>query len=141
MQLGSIAGVVLGAFLALLSTKFLLDFVESRLTVYVNPFLLSYVSFLLLYILFFMSVKYLGYNCSNMAKKTKFEIIDNVLGFILGVFIAYIILLLVIMLLDKQSVFAVKQVYSDSFVYKNIFTPSIDFLKSLSGKIPDTLPQ
>lgn len=127
-QLGSIAGHFLGGFFAIISLRSVIEFIESRLTVNIDPLIISLVGFVILYDMCFIFIKILSTTYSDAIKGTKFQIVDSTLGFILGVFISLGVLLIFIIFLQKQGLFDVEHWYSDSYFYKKVALPIVNII-------------
>lgn len=139
LQLGSITGHIAGLLFSLIIAPLAIKFIEGKLTVRINPLFLAWLVFLSLYVLFFLIIKWLGHSCSNMAKGTKVEKIDKLLGFILGLVLTFIVLVVLLYLMSKssddQNIINAPSWYGNSVSYQYVFKPCVEVFGNLINAV------
>ena len=109
-----------GFIFALMLTNTASIFIIKRLDYSINPILLSLLCFLVIFLLFSFGTRYLGLALGKMMKSLHLEMVDKILGFILGIFEMIIIITLIVTIFEHQVLFDFSKVSEKSFFCKLI---------------------
>ena len=106
------------------------NFLKEKLTISVSEILLSYLSFMLVFLVILYIFKWLIGSVSGVLNAIRLEYIDKLLGFVLGAVATFLFLDMVIMILTRQQFFDVSSIYDGSRIY-TLIIKSNEILKNI----------
>ena len=123
------SGYFIGVLVALMYTKQIAPIIEDNLHI---PFwVCSLMSYVGLFIVGFLLIKMLGTIIKRITDTARISFVDNILGFFLGLFEAFIIVGLIEVLLSYQSVFDLGKAFNQSFFSSRVIRPFFNIVTSL----------
>ncbi|MCR4676680.1 MAG: CvpA family protein [Sphaerochaetaceae bacterium] len=121
-------GYVIGFLTGLMFTASLAGFFEERLSI---PYwIAAFAAYVILFLLGYLFIKVIGNVLQTIFKTANLSVLDNFLGFFLGLFEAIIILGVLERLLLNQSVISISNYIEGSFFSQKILLPFMNFISS-----------
>ncbi len=120
------AGYIAGLILAIMFTKILAVTVAEKTGL--NLFFSTFFSYVAIYLITYILIKSVGNAFSQVADASNFQVVDQILGFVLGLATAVFLIALLSELLSKQSIFDVSNVIGSSWVDNKILQPVKGFI-------------
>ena len=126
----SISGYFFGLLFSIMLSGNIFNFLKEKLTISVSEILLSYLSFMLVFLVILYIFKWLIGSVSGVLNAIRLEYIDKLLGFVLGAVATFLFLDMVIMILTRQQFFDVSSIYDGSRIY-TLIIKSNEILKNI----------
>jgi len=125
-------GYLLGFFGALMFSQDLALFIEKSAGI--SLFICLLISYVSIFLVGFILVAILGDSIQNLFEKMKLGFIDKLLGFVIGVFEALIVIVIIYSLLKSQEFFDVSTYFDDSWICNQYLNDLVNYSKeTLSG--------
>ena len=120
-EISKIFGYIGGFFIALIFTKEFSSFIHKQTLI--PLWLATALSYFILFLTGFLLIKTLGHSFQKFFTLANLQILDHVLGFVIGIFESFIIIGFILTLLSTQNFFNSYSLFSDSLVYNKIINP------------------
>lgn len=125
-------GLVLGLIASLMFTQSAVPFVMDNLTV--PLWVATGLSYVVIFILGYLLMKIIGSVLQAIFKNSNLSFIDNLLGFLLGVFEVVLLIGVIIMLIQHQSLINFDQYIDASYLCSNYINPFFNWIAGLVQK-------